>query len=78
MHKIKGLDQVDVSVAIEVDLFTRDRMGGALAIREKGNVRIDYSGFDQARTSMEAVGAFDEDETARLRMPPGGTGGRIA
>ncbi|HUF51356.1 MAG TPA: hypothetical protein VMN60_11005 [Longimicrobiales bacterium] len=32
--------------------------------------RIDFSDFDQARATMEACGAFEEDEGARLRMPP--------
>jgi fido (protein-threonine AMPylation protein) len=32
--------------------------------------RIDFSDFDQARTAMEASGAFEEGDTARLRMPP--------
>lgn len=31
--------------------------------------RIDFSDFDQARETMEACGAFEEDESARLRMP---------
>jgi len=31
--------------------------------------RIDFSDFDQARATMEACGAFGEDEGARLRMP---------
>lgn len=32
--------------------------------------RIDFSDFDQAHATMEAFGAFEEGEAARLRMPP--------